>query len=103
MTEKPEKKIQANILEFLKKLPSDHGFFFKVPQFMLSKAGISDIIGIYRPNKKEVGQFVAIEVKTIDGKATKLQLFFIRMVEKAGGLAGIARSVDDVKVLLKIS
>lgn len=53
--------------------------------------GVSDIIGLL-PG----GRFLAIEVKTDRGKATPRQDKFIRDVNEEGGLAFIARSVDDV-------
>ena len=52
--------------------------------------GSSDLIGITKR-----GLFFAIEVKTSKGKATKEQINFINHVLAQGGLAGIARSVDD--------
>lgn len=58
--------------------------------------GSSDIIGIYR----KTGQFLAIEVKTPKGRPTKEQLNFIDQVTKAGGIAGIARTVEDALKLL---
>lgn len=57
--------------------------------------GGSDIIGI-SPD----GRFLAIEVKTPKGRPTKEQLRFIEAVRRAGGIAGIARSVDDALELL---
>ena len=53
--------------------------------------GGSDIIGIHRPS----GRFIAIEVKTPTGRPTPEQLRFIDNVRAAGGIAGIARSVQD--------
>lgn len=58
--------------------------------------GGSDIIGIHRPT----GRFIAIEVKSKNGRPTKEQLNFIRIVKEAGGIAGIARSVEDALALL---
>jgi len=47
------------------------------------------------------GKFGAIEVKTPTGRATKEQLLFIDAVIKAGGIAGIARSVEDALSLIR--
>mgnify|MGYP002377673177 CR=1 FL=1 len=52
--------------------------------------GSSDIIGI-APS----GQFLAVEVKTKTGRIRPEQLTFIAAVQKAGGRAGVARSVED--------
>ena len=58
--------------------------------------GSSDIIGI-----APCGRFLAVEVKTSKGRATKEQLRFIEAVNNAGGIAGIARSVEDALKLIR--
>jgi len=58
--------------------------------------GSSDIIGI-APD----GRFLAVEVKTDTGRATKEQHAFIRVVNHAGGIAGIVRSEQDALDLIK--
>ena len=58
-------------------------------------AGSADIIGI-----SPTGKFLAVEIKTSKGRATKEQLRFIEAVNKAGGIAGVARSVDDALLLI---
>uniref|UniRef100_A0A6M3K7X8 VRR-NUC domain-containing protein n=1 Tax=viral metagenome TaxID=1070528 RepID=A0A6M3K7X8_9ZZZZ len=87
-----KKRIKA----FLKTLSPD-GFFFTIPQNKLSKAGIADTLGIYN------GVLFAIEVKSLEGKPTALQKVFLRAIVRAGGIAGIARCVADVKILLSLS
>jgi len=57
--------------------------------------GSADIIGI-----SPTGKFLAVEIKTSKGRATKEQLRFIEAVNNAGGIAGIARSVDDALLLI---
>lgn len=57
--------------------------------------GGSDILGI-APN----GKFLAVEVKTATGRPTKEQLNFIDVINKRGGIAGIARSVNDALALI---
>ena len=44
-----------------------------------------------------MGQFVAIEVKRPNGKLSKDQKRFLDEVEKAGGMAIVAYSLDDVR------
>lgn len=56
--------------------------------------GSSDIIGIWK------GKFLAVEVKTPRGKVTDAQLNFIEAVNRAGGIAFVARSKKDVKNVL---
>ena len=63
-------------------------------QFGLCR-GSSDLIGI-TPD----GRFLAIEVKTPNGKPTADQLAFIEAVRRAGGVAGICRSVLDALKLV---
>ena len=60
----------------------------------LCKGG-ADIVGI-----APCGRFLAIEVKTKTGRPTNDQLRFIEAVKRAGGIAGIARSVDDALQLI---
>jgi hypothetical protein len=73
----------------------------RLVRFGLCK-GSSDLIGI-KPTVitpemvgKTVAIFTAIEVKTPTGKATPEQIHFIDRVKALGGIAGIARSVEDV-------
>jgi hypothetical protein len=53
--------------------------------------GASDLIGIAN------GRFLAIEVKTPSGTPSPEQLLFIDLVNNMGGIAGIARSVEEAK------
>lgn len=52
--------------------------------------GFSDIFGL-----TNAGQFAAIECKSSAGRARPEQSLFIGAIQKNGGLAGIARSVED--------
>ena len=63
--------------------------------------GSSDLIG-YR-QVDGVAQFVALEVKSATGRATKEQVQFLDHIQAAGGLAGIARSVDDAAAILRLT
>lgn len=58
--------------------------------------GISDIIGIL-PD----GRFLAIEVKTKKGKTTQEQLDFLNNIQYNGGVACVARNIEDVIECLK--
>lgn len=51
---------------------------------------------------RDVGVFCAIEVKRDDkpAKATEEQLIFIRNVQRAGGIAGVARSVPEAQAII---
>ena len=58
--------------------------------------GGADIIGIHHAT----GRFIAVEVKTPTGRVSKEQQTFIDAVKRAGGIAGVARSVEDALELL---
>jgi len=58
--------------------------------------GVSDILGVLKG-----GRFLAIEVKRLKGRATVNQQEFIDKVNRAGGLAFVATSVDEVIEKLK--
>ena len=76
-------------------------------RFGLAK-GSSDLIGIRRititPDMvgQEVGIFCAVEVKSPTGKPTEEQRRFLSCVESMGGVAGVARSVDEAAQILRI-
>jgi Holliday junction resolvase len=84
-----EAKIQAKIL---KELEVMGGWWFKV--LSSNRSGVPDIIGCYR------GRLIGLEVKAENGRASALQEHHIKMINKAGGVAGIVRSVAEVKALL---
>ena len=62
--------------------------------------GSSDLIG-YRVVDR-VAQFVALEVKSATGRPTAQQVQFLDHINAVGGLAGIARSVDDAAAILRL-
>lgn len=69
--------------------------------------GSADLIG-YRSitiGPEHVGQtlavFAAVEVKSPTGRPTSEQTAFLEHVRAAGGLAGIARSVEDAERILQ--
>lgn len=61
------------------------------------KVGSSDIIGVM-PD----GRFLAIECKTARGKLSTPQEDFLSSVLKRGGVAFVARSVEDVKEKIEV-
>lgn len=58
--------------------------------------GVSDILGIL-PG----GRFLAIEVKAPKGRVSPAQEQFLQTINERGGLAFVARSIDDVEEELK--
>jgi hypothetical protein len=74
-------------------------------QFGLAR-GSADLIG-YRtititPDMvgQQVAVFLSIEVKTPTGRIRPEQRAWMETVQAAGGIAGVARSVEDAKALL---
>lgn len=94
-----EKEVQAAIMEYLAYrkifcwkehsggLPMDGGEWL----MPIGLRGKSDILGVL-PG----GRFLAIEVKRRTGAVRPEQQEFIDNVNRSGGLAFVARSVDDV-------
>ena len=60
------------------------------------KAGSSDILGVL-PG----GRFIAVECKASNGRLSENQLDFLNEIERMGGLAVIARSVEDLEKILR--
>ena len=69
--------------------------------------GSSDLIGfrtvVITPNMvgQRIAVFAAVEVKD-RGRPTEQQQAFINLVQQAGGLAGVARSVPDALSILRM-
>lgn len=69
--------------------------------------GSSDLIGWrtveIRPEHvgHRIAVFAAIEAKTGSGRPSKLQRAFLDAVRNAGGLAGVARNVEDAADILR--
>jgi hypothetical protein len=69
----------------------------------LAAEGVSDLIGWSTVNEQSVARiaiFTAIEVKD-RGKPSDVQLAFIDTVRRAGGRAGVARSVEEAKLIIE--
>lgn len=67
-----------------------------------SMPGVSDIIGI-KPGTLTTGLlgiFCAIECKMPKGRLQPSQQEFIAAVKRAGGIAGVVRSIDDLEKLV---
>lgn len=58
--------------------------------------GVSDVIGLH----KSSGRIVAIERKRPNEPSTPEQDDFLEMVRRAGGYAGIARTIQDVAEII---
>ena len=87
-----ESDIVRTILKYLKTVPNC--FSWKEHGGMYGTAGIPDIIACIN------GHFYGFEVKTENGKPTKLQEATIRKILAAGGTALVVRSVDEVRTVI---
>jgi hypothetical protein len=87
-----EKLLTEKIKAYLKGV--DGLFFWKAHGGMYAVSGVPDIICCYR------GRFIGFEVKSDKGKATVLQELTIRQIIKAGGIALVVRSVEEVKSVI---
>lgn len=87
-----EKDITREIRNYLKIMGVFH---FKVHQGLGSVPGVPDIIGIWK------GRPLFIEVKAEKGYLSVQQDNFLKSVRNEGGIAFVARSVDDVIIALK--
>jgi hypothetical protein len=83
----PEGMLTVSVRQLLKSVGIFH---WKEFQTLGSYLGVSDIIGCYK------GKMIAIELKAPKGVASPDQIRFIENVNAAGGLAFVARSLDDV-------
>lgn len=90
-----EKDITNSILRYLKTVPNC--FYWKEHGGIYATAGIPDIIACIS------GRFFAFEVKTENGKITKLQEATIKKILAAGGTAVVVRSVDEARAALNAS
>ena len=88
-----EKDIVAAIMRHLKTVPGC--FAWKEHGGMYGTSGIPDIICCYR------GRFVGLEVKTQDGKVSKLQEITLAKIHAAGGVGMVVRCVDEVKTIIE--
>ena len=84
-----EVDIVKAIMKYLKTVPGC--FCWKEHGGMYGTADIPDIIACIN------GHFYGFEVKTENGKPTKLQEATIRKILAAGGTALVVRSVDEVR------
>jgi Holliday junction resolvase len=88
-----EKTIVTAILRYLKSL--QHCFAWKTHGDAYSVSGIPDIIACID------GRFFAFEVKTPDGKLTKLQEITLQRINDAKGNAFKVTSLQEVKEILE--
>lgn len=87
-----EKRIENSIQKHLEKIGAYH---IKNHGSMFSRAGTPDITASIK------GRFVGIEVKQPGGVVSELQKAHIKLIERSGGVAFVAYSLEDVKEQLR--
>jgi hypothetical protein len=90
----PETKLKVRILKYLASFGKDI-WFFKVAGGPFQMPGVPDIIGCYR------GKMFGIEAKSKSGKPTDRQLHEIEKINAAGGVAGLAYSLEDAQAIME--
>jgi hypothetical protein len=99
---------EAQILKAVKQLMESHptvaycwrnsvgGATFHGKHYQLGEPGSSDLLGFTK-----TGKIIAIECKAPRGKLTSSQERFLERVREAGGVSGVARSVEDAQAILE--
>jgi len=77
------------VKQILKVLREQGGWWIKTHGGLFQSSGLPDLLGCYR------GRFIGIEIKVLGKKPTKIQENIIQKIIKAGGIAGVATSVDE--------
>lgn len=97
MPKQPEGRLTKKIMEALQEQYG--GFWFKVHGGPYQQAGLPDIIGCCE------GVFVGIEVKRPgrEGTLTERQKAALQAVKDAGGVSGMATSVEDAFEILSLA
>lgn len=93
-----EKQFEKKVREFLKSLPKQ--WHFKVFGNAFQESGIPDLVGCIN------GRLIGLEVKSSKGKPSELQLYKIKLINKAGGYATVVspKNWEEVQSkLIKIS
>lgn len=94
MGKNPETVLTEKIMRYLK---NEGAWAVKYPGSAFGTTGTPDILGCLR------GRFFAIEVKLPPPSkhpVSKAQAYHIRKIRDAGGIAGVACSVDEAKYVL---
>jgi Holliday junction resolvase len=82
---------EAQLTRSIRQLLRSLGIFhWKVWGGPMSTPGVPDIIGCFK------GRLIGIEIKSEKGVVSEYQKEFIENINRAGGLAFVARSLEDV-------
>ena len=88
-----ESQLILNIRKYLATVPGC--FYWKEHGGQYGTAGIPDIIVCHK------GKFIALEAKVGRNQPTRLQAATIELIRRAGGVAAVVRSVDEVKEIMQ--
>ncbi len=88
----PEAKIKKYIMDKLNATFKDDIVVVNIHQSQYASRGVSDILCCIK------GVFVALEIKTPQGRLTPLQTKFIEDVKYAGGIAFAIYGKDDLAI-----
>lgn len=86
-----EKNIENKIKNYLKSIGA---YYVKYFGNAFSQVGVPDLLVCYK------GKFIGLEVKNETNKTSPLQDVNIENIKRAGGLATVVRSVEDVKKVI---
>lgn len=101
---KSEAKIQNEVRLYVGQLPdfviyrNNTGKIMnqgRMVHFGLCK-GSADLIGFH----VGTGRFIAMELKTVTGRASREQTAFIQLVNRSGGAAQIIRSTEEAELFI---
>lgn len=86
----PEARLVKQIQKYLE---AKGAVFFKIHggDSPFQEVGIPDLVGCYK------GRFWAIEVKAPGGKPSRIQVHQLERIHKAGGVALVVESLQEVK------
>ena len=86
-----ESQLKKQVTKYLKSIP---GLWFYHPADRWI-VGIPDFIICYK------NRFIAIELKREGKFLNKIQEYILKKIQEAGGKAGVARNVEEVKEILE--
>ena len=84
-----EQKIQKQILDYLESIGA-----YTIKVITANKSGVPDVHACYQ------GRWISIECKVPGEQPKPLQYHHLNKIQKAGGLATWATSVDQVKLFI---
>ena len=94
-----ETQIVSKIIKYINHSPTVDGFAWKNHGGLYGTKGLPDIMAVIRKGEKSF--FLCFEVKTEIGKATEIQKKIIKRFTDLKIMAGVVRSLDEVKELLE--